>query len=242
MSVWVRTIFFWFTVFFSLLLLSPVVFFLQTQKKFLHWLARQWSKLLLLISGVKLEIQGKEKIDPSRYYIIMSNHQSYFDIFLLLFLPVFVHWLAKKELFRIPIFGMILKWMGSIEVDREDRVKGYWSIKQAVEKIKGGATVLIFPEGTRSATGELLPFHKGGFSLAILSGAPILPITIKGTNRVMPKGFFRVFPGATQVIIHDPVETKNLSLKDRDWLQEKIREILQKNLNNHSSHHTASLT
>ncbi|MCX8011904.1 MAG: 1-acyl-sn-glycerol-3-phosphate acyltransferase [Desulfobacterota bacterium] len=242
MLVWLRTIFFWLTVFISLLFISPFVFFLQSEKKSLNWLARKWSKLLLFISGVKLKIQGEKKIDPSRSYIIMSNHQSYFDIFVLLFLPVFIHWLAKKELFRIPIFGMILKWIGSIEVDREDRVKGYGSIKKAVEKIKNGATVLIFPEGTRSPTDELLPFHKGGFSLAILSGAPILPVTIKGTNKVMAKGSFRVFPGTTNVIIHDPVETKNLSLKDRDWLQENIRKILQTNLKNYYPPHTASLT
>lgn len=242
MLILIRTIFFWVTVFLSLLFLVPFLFCLRSQKKTIHWIERQWGRLLLFVGGVKLEIQGIEKIDPSRSYIIMANHQSYFDIFILLFSPVLIHWMAKKELFSLPIFGMILKWIGAIEVDRENKSKAYLSIKQAVEKIRKGSTVLIFPEGTRSSSGELLPFNKGGFSLAILSGAPILPITIQGSRKIMPKGSFRVFPGLAKVSIHTPVETENLSLKDREGLQEKIKEIFQKDLYNYYSPLNASLT
>ena len=229
-------------VFSSLLFLVPFLFTLQSHKKAIHWIEQQWGRLLLFASGVKTEIQGMGKIDPSRSYIIMANHQSYFDIFLLLFSPVLIRWMAKKELFKMPVFGSILRWIGAIEVDRENKSKAYLSIKQAVEKIRKGSTVLIFPEGTRSTDGALLPFNKGGFSLAILAGAPILPITIKGSHKIMAKGSFRVFPGSAKIFVHTPVETTGLTLKDREQLQEKIKEIFQKNLNNHYTSLNASLT
>jgi 1-acyl-sn-glycerol-3-phosphate acyltransferase len=230
MLVFIRTIFFWSIVFSSLVFLFPFLFILQSRKKAIHWIEQRWGRLLLFSGGVKTEIQGMEKIDPSRSYIIMANHQSYFDIFLLLFSPVLIHWMAKKELFNLPIFGKILRWIGAIEVDRENKSKAYLSIKQAVDKIRKGSTVLIFPEGTRSTEGELLPFNKGGFSLAILSGAPILPITIKGSRKIMAKGSFRVFPGLAKISIHTPMETAGLTLKDRDQLQEKVKEIFQNDL------------
>ncbi|HPD61332.1 MAG TPA: lysophospholipid acyltransferase family protein [Thermodesulfobacteriota bacterium] len=235
MLVLLRTIFFWSTVFLSLVFLFPFLFILQSNKKAIHWIEQQWGRLLLLVAGVKTEIQGVEKISPSVSYIIMANHQSYFDIFLLLFSPVLIRWMAKKELFKIPIFGKILRWIGAIEVDRENKSKAYLSIKKAVDKIREGSTVLIFPEGTRSADGELLPFNKGGFSLAVLSGAPILPITIKGSRKIMPKGSFRVFPGSAKISVHTPVETTGLTLKDRDQLQEKIKAIFQNDLIKDSS-------
>ena len=235
MLVLLRTIVFWGTVFSSLLFLVPFLFILQSRKKAIHWIEQRWGRLLLFVGGVKTEIQGMEKIDPLRSYIIMANHQSYFDIFLLLFLPVLIRWMAKKELFNIPIFGRILRWIGAIEVDRENKSKAYLSIKQAVDKIRNGSTVLIFPEGTRSTDGKLLPFNKGGFSLAILSGAPILPITIKGSRNIMAKDSFRVFPGSAKISVHTPVETAGLTLKNRGQLQEKIKEIFQNDLKDSSS-------
>jgi 1-acyl-sn-glycerol-3-phosphate acyltransferase len=235
MLVFFRTIFFWTTVFSSLLFLVPFLFSLQSNKKAILWIEQRWGRLILFAGGVKTEIQGMEQIDPSRSYIIMANHRSYFDIFLLCLSPVLIRWMAKKELFKIPVFGSILRWIGAIEVDRENKSKAYSSIKQAVQKIKNGATVLIFPEGTRSATGELLPFNKGGFSLAIISGAPILPITIKGSHKIMTKGSFRVLPGPVTLSVHAPVETKGLTLKDCDQLQEKIKEIFQNDLKSSSS-------
>jgi len=235
MLVLFRTIFFWIATFSSLLFLVPFLFTLQSRAKAIHWIEQRWGRLLLFAAGVKTEIRGMEKIDPSRSYIIMANHQSYFDIFLLLFSPVLIRWMAKKELFKIPVFGSILRWIGAIEVDRENKSKAYLSIKQAVDKIRNGSTVLIFPEGTRSTAGELLPFNKGGFSLAILAGAPILPITIKGSRKIMAKGSYRVFPGLAALSVHAPVETAGLTLKDRAQLQEKIKEIFQNDLKDPSS-------
>ena len=230
MMVFIRTIFFWSTVFLSLIFLTPFLFVFQSKKKVIRGIEKGWGRLLLFVSGVKIKIEGRENIDPNGCYIVMANHQSYFDIFVLLLLPVLIHWMAKKELFRIPIFGWILRWIGGIEVDRKNRAKAYLSLKKAVDTIRQGSTVLIFPEGTRSPNGDLLPFNKGGFSLAILAEAPILPITIKGTRGIMEKGSFRVYSGSVKVCVHPAVETKGLILKDRERLQDKIREILRKDL------------
>jgi 1-acyl-sn-glycerol-3-phosphate acyltransferase len=154
MIVLFRTIFFWSTVFSSLLFLVPFLFTLQSRAKAIHWIEQRWGRLLLFAAGVKTEIQGMEKIDPSRSYIIMANHQSYFDIFLLLFSPVLIRWMAKKELFKIPVFGSILRWIGGIEVDRENKSKAYLSIKQAVDKIRKDQPCSSFPK-ERSTAGEL---------------------------------------------------------------------------------------
>jgi 1-acyl-sn-glycerol-3-phosphate acyltransferase len=231
MPIFLRTLIFWVTTFSSLLFFFPFIFIFRSRKKAIQKIGRFWGNLLLFVSGVHLNICGLENIDPQRSYIIMANHQSYHDIFLLLTLPVFIHWMAKKELFRMPVFGWILKWIDAISIDRGNKAKTYSSIKNAVEKIRSGATVLIFPEGTRSPTGYLLPFNKGGFSLAILSRSPILPITIYGTHNVMPKGSLMVHPSRVKVLINPPIETKSLNLRDRDQLMEHVQKLFQQNLN-----------
>ena len=230
MPILLRTSIFWLTTIFSLLFFFPFIFIFRSRKKAIHRIGKCWGNLLLFVSGVRLNISGLENIDPRRSYIIMANHQSYHDIFLLLTLPIFIHWMAKRELFRMPVFGSILKWIDAISIDRTNKAKTYVSIKNAVEKIRSGATVLIFPEGTRSPTGDLLPFNKGGFSLAILSRSPILPITIYGTHNVMPKGSLMVHPSKVEVLINPPIETKSLNLRDRDQLREQVQKLFQRNL------------
>ena len=231
----IRTIFFWTTLFLSFLLFFPIVFLLKARKERVHAIQKFWARLLLRVSTVDLKIEGIENISPSRSYIIMANHQSYYDIFLLLTLPVFIHWMAKKELFKIPLLGWLLSWVGAISIDRKNRGRAYSSIKEAVKKIRGGATVLVFPEGTRSLNGNLLPFNKGGFFLATLSHAPVLPIVIKGTNKIMPKGSFRVFPGSTSISIKPPIETKSLTPKDKARLEEKVKNIFLQNLSDNKN-------
>ena len=235
MFVFIRSIFLWIAVCVSLVIFFPLLFFLQASPKGIQLIQQAWEYLLVFVGGVKTNIQGMENLDPSRSYVIMSNHQSYFDIFLLCRFPVVIRWMAKKELFNTPVLGGILRWIKAIEVDRGNRTKSYRSLKLAAERIRNGSTVLIFPEGTRSEDGELLLFNMGGFSLAIMSGAPILPITIKGSNKIMPKGSLRVFPGLIKVFVHSPIETAGLTQKDRDQLQKKIKEIFQNDLKDSSS-------
>ena len=197
----------------------------KSKKERAHKIQKLWSHLLLRVSGVTVKVEGAEHVQPYGSYMVMANHQSYFDIFILLTIPLFIHWMAKEELFKIPLFGTMLRSFGGISVDRGQGAKGFSSIKKASRTIRKGSTVLIFPEGTRSTSGELLPFTEGGFFLAILSRAVVLPIIIKGTAKVMPKGSFRVSRGAVQVIIREPIETKGFSLKDRGKLQEVVRSV-----------------
>lgn len=229
-KVVVRTIFFWLTMVVSLLILCPIIFVFQSSDRVIQVLQQGWGRLHLWVSGAKVEMNGLEHIDLSRTYIVMANHQSYHDIFVLSTIPVYAHWMAKQELFRVPVFGWILRWIGAMSIDRGNKVKTLASVRSAVEQIQKGRTVLIFPEGTRSPNGELLPFNKGAFSLAILAQAPVLPITIDGSRSIMAKGSYLVRPGVIKVTIDPPIETASLGGKEKDQLQEKVYNLMQANL------------
>lgn len=225
-----RTMLFWVVAVVSFLILAPFVLAVAGDERKVHKIQMLWARFLLRVGGIRVSVKGVEHIKPYGSYVIMANHQSYIDILILLTLPVFIHWMAKRELFNIPLFGWMLKRMDGISIDRESPAKSYSSIKQAARKIEQGATVLIFPEGTRSATGELLPFNGGGFFLAILSRAVVLPVTIQGSRAIMPKQSFRVSPGLVSVTVAEPIATEGLSLKHRNHLREMIRKILARNL------------
>lgn len=196
-----------------------------------HVVARLWGKIQLKTTGTKVKIEGLEKIDPQRSYILVSNHQSNFDIFALLgYLPIQFRWTAKASLFRIPFLGWAMARIGYIPIDRESPKKAYRSMLQAVEKVKNGFSVMIFPEGTRSPDGHLQPFKKGVFLIALKSQAPILPITIKGTNKIMRKGDWRTYPGKVRIVIDQPLETKGVPSAEEEQLAAKVRQIIIKNL------------
>ena len=140
-----------------------------------HRVARTWSRSILAVSGIRVAVSGLERIDPARPYIFMSNHQSNFDIpVLLAHLPLQFRWLAKAELFKIPVFGRAMRGAGYISIDRADREAAFKSLGEAAETIRKGVAIMIFPEGTRSLDGTLKPFKKGGFVLAVDAGVPIL--------------------------------------------------------------------
>jgi 1-acyl-sn-glycerol-3-phosphate acyltransferase len=230
MKAMIRTIFFWITMVVSLLILCPIIFVFQSSDRVIQALQQGWGRLHLWVSGAKVEMRGVEHIDLSRTYIMMANHQSYHDIFVVSTIPLYAHWMAKQELFRIPVFGWILRWIGAMRIDRSSKLKTIASVREAVEQIRQGRTVLIFPEGTRSPNGVLLPFNKGAFSLAILAQAPILPITIDGTRSILAKDSYLVRPGVVKVTIDPPIETASLGAKDKDRLQEKVYACIQANL------------
>jgi 1-acyl-sn-glycerol-3-phosphate acyltransferase len=149
-----------------------------------------------------------DHIDPGAAYVYMANHQSMFDILALLgHLPVQFRWVAKKELFRIPIFGYSMARVGYISIDRSNRQSAIQSLRAAAQRIAQGVSVVVFPEGTRSSDGEIKPFKKGGFYLATDSGRPIVPVVIWGTRQVMPKGKLSIRPGPIVLSINKPIET-----------------------------------
>ena len=200
-----------------------------------HLLARFWANSILWVARAKITVSGAEKLDPNRSYIYMANHQSNADIPLLLGrLPVQFRWLAKAELFKIPIFGRAMRGVGYISIDRSNRKSAFESLKRAAQTIRNGTSVLIFPEGTRSRDGNMLPFKKGGFVLSVDSGVPIVPIIIRGTREIIPKGHFMIRPAPITMQILDPVETSGYTRKTKDALLAHIRSILIDNFKKES--------
>lgn len=229
-----RTISAWIIYFLTTVILGTVAIILSifdSSGNAPHLVARLWGKIQLKTTGTKVSMAGLDKIDPKESYILVSNHQSNFDIFALLgYLPIQFRWTAKASLFHIPFLGWAMSRIGYIPIERESPKKAYKSMLQAAEKVKNGVSVMIFPEGTRSLNGQLQPFKKGVFFLALKSQAPILPITIKGTNKIMRKGDWRTYPGNVQIIIDQPIETKHVLPTEEEVLSAKVRQIIIKNL------------
>lgn len=189
-----------------------------------------WGTGLLWCIGVKPEVHGLENVEPDRPYIFAANHQSAFDIFVLLaVLPPKVRFLAKKELFSIPLFGQGLRKAGNLPVDRSNRQAAMRSIDQAAQAVRHGRSIIIFPEGTRSKTLEMLPFKKGGFILAIKSGQPIIPVSISGARAILPRGWGRVHPGPIKVVFGQPIPTDTYKTRNKDELMALLRERIASN-------------
>jgi 1-acyl-sn-glycerol-3-phosphate acyltransferase len=191
---------------------------------------RWWSRMWLLPSGTKLTVEGREHVDPSRSYVVVANHLSTLDImvcFLAVDLPI--RYLAKKELFRIPLLAQAMRAVGIIEVDRAARGAIHNSVNQQAKKlIAHNRSLIIYAEGTRPRDGVMKPFKKGAFTMAISSKLPILPLSIHGTYEaaVPGKPWFR--GGPVTAIIDPPIETESLTQADADRLRDRVREIIAK--------------
>ena len=226
----IRTLYITIWVFLATLVAGTLVivlsFFVRSGNP-LHKIARFWGKSILFVSRVKMSVKGLSNIDPSAPYIYMPNHQSNFDIPVLLGrLTVQFRWLAKVELFKIPIFGRAMRKAGYISIDRNNRKSAIKSLNVAANKIKNGVSVLIFPEGTRSRDGKIRPFKKGGFVMAIESGVPIVPVVITGTRSIMTKGKFRVNAGHVSMVIHKPIDTSAYTRETKEALMESVRRVI----------------
>ncbi len=193
-----------------------------------HLVARLWARLILWECGVKVSVEGLEKVKPGIPCIYAANHQSQFDILAVLgYLPVQFRWLAKKELFQIPIFGLAMRRAGYIPIDRSHPRKAIKSLEEAAQKIRSGTSVLIFPEGTRSTDGRLLPFKLGGITLALKSKSPIIPLAISGSRGVLPRGRLWVRPGHIKIIIGRMIETADYEPSQKNLLASKLREAIE---------------
>jgi 1-acyl-sn-glycerol-3-phosphate acyltransferase len=190
-------------------------------------LARVWSRAIMRAAGVKLTIHTAQPLDPHRSYVFMANHLSAADIFsLFIAVPFPVRMIAKKQLGRIPFFGWAMHAGRFIFIDRQNPIAARRSIEEAARRIKSGHSVLLFPEGTRSRTGALGPFKKGGFHLAIASAADIVPCGIRGTREVMRRGSLLIYPGAINVEVGAPISTVGMVDDDRDALLERVRALI----------------
>ena len=162
-------------------------------------IARLWGKVILKLLGIKVSVDGLENLDPSKSFLITSNHQSYFDIFVLLaHLDLDFRFIAKRSLFKIPFLGQSMKRLGYIPIDRKDLRSALKSVKAGAEALKNKTSILIFPEGTRSPDGKLLSFKKGGLNMFLKQGnMTVLPVVIKGTANILSKNSLTIHPGKT---------------------------------------------
>lgn len=214
------------TIFLGVLVI--VISFFPNTDNWLHGLARLWGRSILWVSGIRVHASGIDRDDLKQSCIFMSNHQSNFDIpVLYAALPVKFQWLAKAELFKIPIFGRSMRRVGYISIDRSDRRSAFKSLARAAQTIRDGASVMIFPEGTRSKNGVLLPFKKGGFVLAVDAGAPIYPIIIRGTHEIMPKGRMIIRRRQVRVEFKSPIETAAYTRDTKDHLMKRVHAAIQ---------------
>ena len=192
-----------------------------------HLVARAWAKSILFVSGIHVHVNGLENLNVGGSCILMPNHQSNFDIPVLLgCLPVQFRWLAKAELFKIPIFGRGMRGCGYISIDRSNRKSAFQSLTEAATKIRNGVSVLIFPEGTRSWDGKILPFKKGGFVLSVDAGVPIVPIVIFNTWSIMHKGTLLVRRRSVRMDILAPIPTSGYTRKTKDDLMDTVRSTI----------------
>jgi len=191
------------------------------------WMARQWMRWIFGGCGIRAEVEGLENIDPRQPYVVMTNHQSVIDIGAIIrTLPVSFRFVAKKELTWIPIFGWALPLAGHVIIDRSKRSKAVSSLERAARRVSDGVNVIIFPEGTRSATGDLQPFKSGGFHLAIQAQVPILPATISGTRAITPKRSLRIESGTIKIVYGKPIPTAGLGIEDRENLKVQVRQAI----------------
>jgi 1-acyl-sn-glycerol-3-phosphate acyltransferase len=177
------------------------------------------------IAGVRFKIVGQEKLTPGQQYIFMSNHVSNLDPPVLIpLLPRRVTIMVKKELFRIPIVGRAMLMADCVPIDRQNREAAIESVREAEQVIRRGHDMMVYPEGTRSRDGKLLPFKKGPFYMAMQTGVPIVPITLLGTETLMPKGQFFVTPGEATIVYHEPIDPRRFT--DRDELVKAVRDAI----------------
>jgi 1-acyl-sn-glycerol-3-phosphate acyltransferase len=196
--------------------------------KKVYRISKLWTWLILKIGGIALNVEGLKNLDPQRQYLFVVNHQSNIDI------PVLVQalanhqlrWIAKKELLWVPFFGWAMWAAKHIAVDRDDSLSALRSLELAKRRIAAGISVVIFPEGTRSTDGRLLPFKRGGFLLALKTKTPIVPVTINGTGKLLPKGDWRIRQGEVTVNVGAPLTVENFRRGGLRGLSAQVEELI----------------
>ena len=208
--------------------------FLTKDARILFWLSRLGVRLGFFLARIRIVTHGFDKLKAGSHFIYMMNHNSNLDapaVFMKIPGPVRV--LAKKELFRLPVLARAMRMGGFVPVDRSNREAAIESARSAARIAASGASFLIAPEGTRSRTGGLLPFKKGGFHIAIDSRVPVLPVTVVGAFELMPPGSFAIRPGTIEIYFHDPIETSGLQSRDRFDLIARVRAPMEEVLARH---------
>jgi 1-acyl-sn-glycerol-3-phosphate acyltransferase len=187
-----------------------------------------WSRLNAFFTPMFVSVKGKENIEAGTSYIVIPNHQSYYDIFLIYgWLGLDIKWVMKKELAKIPGIGFGSKKVGHIFIDRSNSKTAMESLHAARQKLVNGTSVVIFPEGTRSRTGELIPFKRGGFRLALELKLPVLPVTVINTRSVLPADSLNLMPGRVKMIIHPAINIAGYDENSMPELMQKVRNTIE---------------
>jgi 1-acyl-sn-glycerol-3-phosphate acyltransferase len=218
-----------------LLIVGPPAILISWAAGRRHWLypAALWGgRNWLRLSGMKIQVKGRENLDPARTYVFIANHRSYLDT-----ATIFGHigrrigLLAKKELLRVPVLGYGMGYVNVMAIDRSNRESAIETARAAAERLRSGVSFAVFAEGTRAGRGELLPFKKGGFYMAMDAGVAVVPVAIKNTDELMGKGTGEARPGTIEMVILPPVETKGLSTdEDVRGLIERVHASIAREL------------
>jgi 1-acyl-sn-glycerol-3-phosphate acyltransferase len=224
----IRSIWVWLNLFvstFSLSGIAVIASFLRLPTGVYDRIGRTWSRWMLRVAGVWVRVEGAERVAEAQPRILVGNHQSWFDVFALAgTLPGPYRFVAKKELGKIPVFGRAWRGAGHISIDRGDTGSAVRTLDEAGRLMRRDrSSVIMFAEGTRSATGQLQPFKKGAFMLALQSGVDIVPFGISGSRAVLPKGGWRVAPGEIVVRIGDVIPTREYTFETRNQLMKRVR-------------------
>jgi 1-acyl-sn-glycerol-3-phosphate acyltransferase len=186
-----------------------------------------WARTLATLTPMRVRVEGRENIDPGQSYVLVSNHQSQYDIFVLYgWLGIDFRWVMKMELRTAPAIGMACHRLDHIFIDRSDHAAAVATLEDAKKKIVDGTSVMFFPEGTRSRDGKLKGFKKGAFRMAIDLGLPVLPLTVTGTRDVLPAGTSDLLPGSARLIIHEPIPVDGMTKGDCPSLSDRVREVI----------------
>lgn len=186
---------------------------------------RRWSRWIVRVCGIDLRVEGLEHLRPGQSYVLISNHLSNFDIWCTLgSLPITVRFVAKKELLRLPVFGQALALSDHIVIDRQNPDSAIAKINAAAARAREGIGILFYAEGTRSRDGKIHPFKKGGVTLALRTGLPIVPVSVSGTRKFLPRGCAVIRPGGqVRLVLGEPIPTAGVPYDARDALNDRVR-------------------
>ena len=208
-------------------IVSYIASFFDANGNLAHRCIRQWARTSLALAGLRVHIEGQERINPKNTYIFMPNHASFLDTLLAFaHIPCDFRNIIKEEVFSIPLLGLVLRRSGEIPLDRKNAWKALRSLRRSADLLKEGISIVVFPEGTRSPNGEIQEFKTALFILPIRSRIPVVPVLIEGTFQALKRASILLNPVPLKMTFYDPIPADSFEVRDRDSYAEKVRQVL----------------